>query len=435
MTSLESSTRSTRSVVDIDDADQLSPELIGVKGWYLARLRASCFDTPPGFIVPASVYTESAVSSRVAPRLERIWETARHAERSEIPALSRTARHLIAEVRIDGTTVRQIDELVDSFGRDEAFAVRSSATPGAVTGPECAGVYATFTGVVGVDAIVSKIHRCWSSLFGEWALTMRSRGLGNDPPAMAVIVQKLVPASKSGIVVPIGPSSEVLIEATFGLGEPIVSGTIEPDRYVVDRSDTTRSSVTVGHKHILLPPGPEQGHAYAPASVEVKRVLDDDEVHRILRVSARVDRQFGGPHEVEWALADDTLSVLQIRPVAPPSDRPHPSIAGMVCGLGVGLGCSTGHVHLVRHERDLRQLVDGDVLVATSTDPRWRPHMERAGAIVTDDGDEHCHAARLARELGIPAVVGTSTATTALAEGSPVTVDASRGWILPNPAG
>jgi pyruvate, water dikinase len=322
---------------------------------------------------------------------------------------------------------------VDSLGRDAALAVRSSTPPRAVTGPECSGVHATYTGVVGIESVISRIHSCWASLFGERALTMRSRGLGDEHPAAAVVVQQLAPAAKSGIVVPIGPSNEVLIEATFGLGEPIVSGAIEPDRYVADRVDTAHYSVTIGRKQIVLPADPTQGHTFAAPELALERVLSGDEVHRITRLSARVDRQFGDHHEVEWGLAGRTLWVLQIRPVELARDVPDASIDRMICGLGIGLGTSTGHVRVIRHDGDLGRICDGDVLVAASTFPHWRPQMAQAGALVTDGGDEHCHAARVARELGIPAVVGTTTATAMLEDGAYVTVDAARGWILPSP--
>jgi pyruvate, water dikinase len=429
---VDSTTRTGRSPTDLDDADQLAPELIGVKGWYLARLRANCFQTPPGFIVPTSVYEQSIDANRVAPRLGRIWSTARHADRSEIQALSRTARHLIAEARIDADTVSQIDDFVQQLGEDAAVAVRSSAAPTAVSGPECAGVHATYTGVVGTASVIGRIHSCWASLFGERALTMRSTGLGDDHPSMAVVVQQLVPAAKSGIVVPIGPAGEVLIEATFGLGEPIVSGSVEPDRYVADRAEPANYSVTIGRKQIILPGDRGQGHTFATPELALQRVLDDDEVRQIARLSARVDRHFGDHHEVEWALVGTTLSVLQIRPVTFAHDVPEASLDRMVCGLGIGLGTSTGRVRIVHHDDDLKRIGDGDVFVATSTQPHWRPVMSQAGAIVTDDGDEHCHAARVARELGIPAVVGTTTATAILAEGALVTVDGARGWILPS---
>jgi pyruvate, water dikinase len=429
---VDATTHTSVSIVDLNDADQLAPELIGVKAWYLARLRANCFDTPPGFIVSTLAYEETIQSNGAAPRLGRIWTTARHADRSEIQALSRTARHLISEVRIDADTIRRIDDCVDSLGRDMVLAVRSSATPSAVSGPECAGVHSTYTGVVGTESVISRIHSCWASLYGERALTLRSMGLGDDRPVMAVVVQQLVPAAKSGIVVPIGPANEVLIEATFGLGEPIVSGAIEPDRYVADRVDTAHYSLTIGRKEIVLPADPSQGHTFAAPELALERVLDDDEVHRITRLSARVDRQFGNHHEVEWAIAGRALSVLQIRPVALNYDVPDASIDRMICGLGIGLGTSTGRVRVVGHVDDLEQIRDGDVLVAVSTQPHWRPYLSRAGAIVTDSGDEHSHAARVARELGIPAVVGTTSATAMLTDGACVTVDAARGWVLPS---
>lgn len=425
----------TPAVVDLRFAGDLAPADIGVKGWYLAQLSANGFPSPAGFVIPASVYEKAIATNRVGPRLERIWEAARHADRSEVQALSRTARHLIAEIRLDVGTTRQIDAFVESLGRETALAVRSSATPTAVSGPECAGVHMTYTGVIGLESVAGRLHSCWASLFGERALAMRSRGLGDDHPSMAVVVQKLVPASKSGIVVPIGPSDEVLIEATFGLGEPIVSGAVEPDRYVTNRLDSAQCSVTIGRKQIVLPADPSQGHTFAAPDVELQRVLDDDELRRITDLSAHVDRHFDDHHEVEWAIAGDVVYILQVRPFAlaePDTEGLQaPHVDGMVSGLGVGLGTATGRVFIAAEIDDLERMRDGDVIVASATEPTWRPFIARACAIVTDTGDEHGHAARIAREYGIPAVVGTKHATTSLDHDTAATVDATRGWVFP----
>jgi pyruvate,water dikinase len=298
-----------------------------------------------------------------------------------------------------------------------------------VSGPECAGVHTSFTGVVGLAQVVSRIHGCWASLFGERALSMRARGLGADEPTMAVVVQRMVLADKSGLAVPLDSSSDLLVEATFGLGEPIISGAVEPDQYVIDRATSIPTSVTIGHKRVVLEG--DAGHAFMPSSRQQERVLDDSELERVGLLSSSIDDHFGAPHEIEWALRDDALKVLQIRPFTPHRPVPAPSIERTISGVGIGLGFATGRVRVVHRPVDLAELQAGDILVTSATTPEWTPHLERAGAVITDDGDTTCHAARVARELGIPAIVGTGTATTMLDDGRYVTVDAARGWVLP----
>ena len=428
---------SERLVVSLDDAVDGTVAEIGLKGWYLSRLRDLGFNTPEGFVVTAAAYESAMRNANVEHRLDAIWAAARNASGDDIAMLARKARHLISQVHFDGTLTHAIDAslaaLVASADVDAAhvppMAVRSSTAPGTVSGPECAGVHASFTDVVGSAHVVSRIHSCWASLFGERALAMRARGLGADDPTMAVVVQRMVHAQKSGLATPRGASSDLLVEATFGLGEPIISGAVEPDRYVIDRAMSSPTSATIGRKLIVLESG--GGHAFLPPERQVARVLDDADLARIGRLSASIDEHFGAPHEIEWAILDDTLHVLQIRPFTPGPAPIAAPVDRSISGIGIGVGFATGRVRIARRLADLANLRAGEVVVASDTTPEWTPHLEHAGAVITDHGDGSCHAARLARELGIPAVVGTGTATSVLADGHAVTVDAARGWVLP----
>jgi pyruvate,water dikinase len=426
-----------RLVVSLDDAGAGSVDEIGLKGWYLSRLRGLGYDTPNGFVVVAAAYEAATRDSHVDQRLHSIWAAARNASGDDIAMLARKARHLIAQIRFDGALTQAIGAALVSLAAitDEAsdqpvpVAVRSSTAPGAVSGPECAGVHASFTDVVDLAHVISRIHSCWASLFGERALAMRARGLGAEQPTMAVVVQLMVHAEKSGLAIPLDTSSDLLVESTFGLGEPIISGAVEPDRYVIDRTTSVPTSVRIGHKRIVLRGG--AGHAFMPPERQTARVLDDRDIARISRLSASVDNHFGAPHEIEWALLEDTLHVLQVRPLTPGHAAATPTIDRTISGIGVGLGFATGRVRIALGPGELEGATSGDILVTTETTPEWTPHLERVGAVITDLGDDSCHAARVARELGIPAIVGTGTATTMLEDGLMVTVDATRGWVLP----
>jgi pyruvate,water dikinase len=419
------------NIIDIDNAADASVDLVGTKGWNLAQLRAHGFPTPEAYIVTTTSYDNTLAAGRIEHQLDQIWEAARYAEPARIHVLARKARHLISELRIRPADAAEIVRRTDTFRPGAEYAVRSSVPPTAVSGPECAGVHSSFTNVVGPDQVVSRIHGCWASLFGERALAMRRRGLGDARPTMAVVVQPMVAAAKSGIAVPFDNDSDILIEATFGLGEPLVSGTVEPDRYVVDALSSITRSATIGRKQIILPADAHGGHAFAPADRQLQRVLDDAEALAVAQMCSRVSASFGGAHEIEWAVDGSGLVVLQARPADPSRDITEPTLDRMLSGRGIGLGTASGPVRIVRDTNDLAAVRPGDVIVSARTIPEWKPHLERAAAIVTDDGDEHSHAARVARECGIPAVVSTSTATTDLDDGTMITVDALRGWILP----
>jgi pyruvate,water dikinase len=419
-------------VIDLARPDIPSAEIIGTKGQHLANARARGFPTPDGFLLTTTLYHRTVRSGRIERQLDEIWDTARYAQSKRLHVLARKARHLISELRIDQNVADDVIRRAEAFGPHHTVAVRSSLPRDAVSGPKCSGIHASYTNVIGPDQILSRIRSCWASLFGERALMLGSRGLGDARPSMAVIVQPMVDALKSGIVVPLGPPADVLIEATFGLGGPIVMGAIEPDSYVFDTHTNTNTirSKTIGRKQIVLRADDPFGHSFAPSEQEFLPVLDDTEARSLATLCNDVTREFGHPHEIEWALASAGPVVLQIRPVdtieagrRTDADPVH----DLVTGLGVGLGTASGPVRVIRCDDDVAAVELGDVVVAANTEPRWRPHLLRAAAIVTDAGDEYSHPARLAREYGIPTVVATRSATSDLIEGNLVTVDAQQG--------
>ncbi len=418
-------------LIDLDEASDAETSAIGVKGWYLAQLRARGFRTPPGFVVTTHGYRHAINAGGIENRLDQLWAEARRAEPARVQALARKARHLISELRIDAGDAHGIAHRLGAFGIDTEFAVRSSVPEDAVSGPECTGIHTTFTNVAGPDQVISRVQACWASLFGERALAMHARGLGTESPSMAVVVQPMVPADKAGIAVLMTVSAEILIEATFGLGEPIISGAVEPDRYVIDASNARARSITIGRKQIVLPADTHGRHTFAPLDQQWARVLSDIELGQIGEVCSHVATSFAGPHEIEWVIDDLGIAILQARSVDTRHDDPVPSDHRLLTGIGIGLGAATGRIRIVADTDDLESIGADDVIVAVETLPEWNPHLRRAAALVTDLGDEHSHCARMAREYGIPAVVATTDATTTLVNGALVTVDALHGWIFP----
>ena len=429
-------------ITAIGDAGDAGPDRIGVKGWYLEQLEAAGFPTPPAFVIEADAYRDAIRVGRIDHRLAQVWEAARHSSPSEASMLSRKARHLISGIEFGAgfrDSVQANLDLLESkrsaaTANDQfRVAVRSSATPGAVSGPECAGVHSTYLSIAGVDRVIARIHSCWASMFGERALTLRGHGLGDGEPSMAVIVQTMIDADKSGIITPTGTPDEMLVEATFGLGEPIISGAVEPDRYIVDRMRHEVLSITIGRKQIVLHGGPDaDGHRFAEPRRMRERVVDDAELAVLSMLSTAIDDHLGALHEVEWSADRYGVYPIQARPITPAHHVDAPLIDACVNGIGIGLGWATGRVRVIDRYEDLGELRNGEILVTAETTPEWRPHIRRAAAVITDEGDTTCHAARVAVEEGLPAIVGTKGATTELESGQYVTVDASRGWVFPS---
>ncbi|MGZ3442544.1 MAG: phosphoenolpyruvate synthase, partial [Polyangia bacterium] len=330
------------------------------------------------------------------------------------------------------------DAVIDAYhrlGANTSVAVRSSATMEDAAGSSFAGMNESFTNIVGDDALVDAVVRCWMSAWAERVLAYRSsRGL-DDEPAIAVVVQRMVASERSGVLFTADPTTgdreRIVIEAAFGLGEVVVGGQVEPDTYTLSKSDGAPLSTRIGIKTHKIIRGAD-GH---DARVELvgdeqsRRVLDEGELARLHALALQIERHYGSPQDVEWAIEGGEIFIVQSRPITTlggaAAELP---TAGevLVSGLGAAPGIASGAVRVLHSVADAARLQKGDVLVAPMTTPDWVPVLRRAAALVTDQGGMTCHAAIVSRELRIPCVVGTGNATTRLVDGALVTVDGSR---------
>lgn len=227
-----------------------------------------------------------------------------------------------------------------------------------------------------------------------------------------------------------GARDRVVVEAAFGQGEVLVSGAVEPDTYVFTAPRLDVVSVRVGHQTHEIVRG-RDGHDLTVAldlERAAGRVLDDEQAVAVARMALRVQHHFGRPQDVEWALVGRQLFLVQARPLTALDDVPS-SEAPLVRGLGAAPGRACGPARILTAPADAAALGDGEVLVAAMTDPDWLPAIRRASAPVTDRGGTTCHAAIVARELGVPCVVGTGSATEILRDGQVVTVDGAAGEV------
>jgi pyruvate,water dikinase len=258
---------------------------------------------------------------------------------------------------------------------------------------------------------------------------------------MAVIVQQMVHSEQSGVMFTADPATadtrRLVIEAVLGQGETIVAGMVEPDTYLVNKDPVQIISSRVGHQTLQVTSASGGGDRTVrlDAARGAERVLTDEQVLEIAGLGLRVEKHYGAPQDVEWARADGRTWLVQSRPIttlsSPPVEghRP-PSGTVLLRGLGASRGTATGRVRVLHTAQQATQLRQGEILVAPMTSPDWVPVMNRASALVTDSGGVTCHAAIVARELRIPCIVGTRTATSALHDGDLVTVDARRGEVI-----
>ncbi|MGZ3428682.1 MAG: PEP/pyruvate-binding domain-containing protein, partial [Polyangia bacterium] len=418
-----------------DELSRAEVATAGGKGANLGELARAGLPVPPGFVVTAPAYLAAMDAGSARSSLRNLAGSVDADTPHALSAAACTARGLVHKAGVPAALRDAVIDAYHRLGANTSVAVRSSATMEDAAGSSFAGMNESFTNIVGDDALVDAVVRCWMSAWAERVLAYRSsRGL-DDEPAIAVVVQRMVASERSGVLFTADPTTgdreRIVIEAAFGLGEVVVGGQVEPDTYTLSKSDGAPLSTRIGIKAHKIIRGAD-GH---DARVELvgdeqsRRVLDEGELARLHALALQIERHYGSPQDVEWAIEGGEIFIVQSRPITTlggaAAELP---TAGevLVSGLGAAPGVASGAVRVLHSVADAARLQKGDVLVAPMTTPDWVPVLRRAAALVTDQGGMTCHAAIVSRELRIPCVVGTGNATTRLADGAVVTVDGSR---------
>ncbi len=427
-------------VADISELGMANAEEAGGKGANMGEMVAAGLPVPPGFVVLRDSYLESMKAAGVSDELNAAHREAMRV--SDQDKQTEMCNQMKAMVLRAGMAAEVRDLILASYramGQNVNVAVRSSATGEDGADASFAGMNATFTNISGEEQLIDAVQRCWASLFGPRVVTYRaSRGFTADP-AMAVVVQQMIASERSGVAFTADPTTDatdrVVVEGAFGQGEVVVSGSVEPDTYVVSKETGEILSRRIGYKSFKIVRG-EDGNDLnidLDEAQALAQVLNDEEVRTIADIAIRSERHAGCPQDTEWAIAGGKTYIVQTRPITTlhRADKPAPqSHEVLIQGLPAVPGEASGTVRVLADVADGSRLQDGEVLVAKMTNPDWLPTMRRASALVTDSGGMTCHAAIVARELGVPCIVGARTATKDLKDGAVVTVDGTRGRVL-----
>lgn len=326
---------------------------------------------------------------------------------------------------------------LDALG-NPPVAVRSSADGEDTAAASAAGQHESVLAVRGTGAVADAVRACWDSLHSARATAYRGAvgprdGVGE--PRMAVLVQRLVDADVSGVLfTPADTRGATRIEASWGLGPSVVGGAVTPDAYRVP-SDGPVARTVAPKRTRLDRDGSRLVTREVPGADRDRPSLDDLTAVRLARLGQEAAALLGGPQDVEWALAGDQVWILQSRPVtvAPPPEpwgaRGSPS--GVLAGTPGSRGTATGAVRIVREPADFSRVRPGDVMVCPWTDPAWTPLLQIVVGVVTETGGMLSHAAIVAREQRIPAVLGIPDATARLRDGGLVTIDGTTGTVTP----
>ena len=431
----------SRYVEDIADLGMPDAEEAGGKGANMGEMVAAGLPVPPGFVVLRDSYLESMAAAGVAEDLNTAHREAmlRAGDPTTFDDLCQRMQALVLKAGIPDAVRDRILAAYRAMGPNVNVAVRSSATGEDGADASFAGMNATFTNISGEHELIDAVQRCWASLFGARVVAYRaSRGFSADP-AMAVVVQQMIASERSGVAFTADPTTDatdrVVVEGAFGQGEVVVSGSVEPDTYVVSKETGEILSRRIGYKQFKIvrgADGTDQNIDLSEAEA-LAQVLNDDEVRTIADIAVRSERHAGCPQDTEWAIAGGKTWIVQTRPITTLHrvGKPVPETHEVLLqGLPAVPGEASGIVRVLADVKDGGRLQDGEVLVAQMTNPDWLPTMRRASALVTDTGGMTCHAAIVARELGGPCIVGARTATKDLKDGIVVTVDGTHGRVL-----
>ena len=425
--------------------------LVGGKGANLGEMARAGFPVPPGFIVTSDAYFYFIEQTGLKEKIAEILKGLDVDDTEELERRTAEIRRLIEStpmlpelaVEIKNAYARLAELVGSSVFRDPPFvAVRSSATAEDLPEASFAGQQATFIYVKGPDAVIEHVKKCWASLFTARATYYRAKkGFDHMKVGLAAVVQKMVDSEVSGIMFtahPVTGEQKIIIEAGWGQGEAIVSGAVTPDRYIVDKNSFQILEKKVSEQKVMIVRGPDGGsrEVEVPPEMRAKQKLPDDKIVALAKIGVKIEEHYGHPQDIEWAMENGKLYILQSRNITTigkfsemRSAAEGTDAAPVLKGLPASPGYASGTVKVIRDISELSKVQKGDVLVTTMTTPDMVPAMERAAAIVTDEGGMTCHAAIVSRELGIPAVVGTEKATEVLKDGDVVTVDAYKGLV------
>jgi pyruvate,water dikinase len=438
--------------------------LVGGKNANLGEMTKAGIPVPPGFAISAHSYERFIEETNIAEKIYKIIEetvTDRNDPKQYEEASEKT-RKVIESTKMPKYIGNAIKEAYLKLSKktkmsDVFVAVRSSATAEDLPDASFAGQQETYLNVKGPDDLLDKTVKCWSSLFTPRAIFYRTeKGFKHEEVLISVGVQKMVNSKVAGVSFTINPvtgdRSQIVIEGNWGLGESVVSGSVTPDDYIVDKESLKVIDRKIAKKTVEYIRDPKTGktiHAEVPTERQNQPCLTDEEIHILAELSKQIEQHYGKPQDIEWAIDRDlsfpeNVFIVQSRPETvwslkavptaepetPKTTAPTTERIVVVQGLPASPGIYAGKGKVAITTDDAARLIKkGDILITKMTAPDWVPYMRVAGAIVTDDGGMTCHAAIVSRELGIPCIVGTENGSKILKSGQDYTVDAKTGVV------
>jgi len=424
-------------------------------GEMISHLARAGVKVPGGFATTTHAYREFLRVNGLNDRINSLLASLDVDDVAALAAAGKQVRAWLLAATLPDELVKAVTQAYQKFiadvGGDVSFAVRSSATAEDLADASFAGQQETLLNVQGLDSLLDALRHVFASLYTDRAISYRTRhGFQHNQVFLSAGVQRMVRSDKgaSGVIFTLDTESGfrdvVFITSAYGLGETVVQGIVNPDEFVVYKRNLEAGlpailSRRLGAKAVEMIYGDEQATVIQPVSAARSQrfSLSDEQIESLARQAVTIEQYYNRPMDIEWVLdgVDGQLYIVQARPETVKS-RSEQSIEHfyleeqgpvLVQGRAIGQKIGQGTARIIMNTGQMAKIQPGDVLVTDMTDPDWEPIMKRAAAIVTNRGGRTCHAAIVARELGIPAVVGCEQATQKISDGQPVTVSCAEG--------
>lgn len=441
-------TKQSSLVLPFSQIDKGDIPLVGGKGANLGEMTAAGFPIPEGFCLTSKAYQLMIDHNELTPKIKAALENLDVHDTKALNAASKKIQNWIQKADIPKDLVNQVFKLYTSLKKNDKnplVAVRSSATAEDLPDASFAGQQESYLNIKGESNLFQAIRNAWSSLFGARAIFYRvTKGFDHFQVSLAIPVQLMIQSEISGVMFSVNPVSnnhqEIVVEAVWGLGDYIVQGFVTPDHYVVNKGTFQVRSRLLAPQQVMevykYPSGVKE--VKVPTKLINQPKLNDDQIIKLARLAASIQDHYFFPQDMEWAIEDDKVYIVQARPITTLKTTTPKTVIDpasldrlnlILRGAPASPGLATGKVVHVKTLDHLEEVKQGDILVTSMTSPDFVPAMKRAAGIITDKGGQTSHAAIVSRELGVPAIVGTKTATVDLKMGEVVTIDATNGNI------
>lgn len=451
--------KDTAYVLWFDQLHRDDVDLVGGKSSSLGELTSETnVPVPYGFATTAAGYRHFMAYSDLNKKINDLLATLKDPENSdELHRVCSQIRKIIVDAPMPDDLVQAIGEAYDALAskmrQNEPFvAVRSSATAEDLPNASFAGEQDTYLNVHGRKQVIKKVQECYASLFTDRATYYRiKQNFPQEKVALSAAIQMMAFSKAAGVMftvnVATGDDTKIMIEGSWGLGEYIVSGTVTPDNYLVDKKSMKIVDKTINKKVIELVRLPSGGtvEQKVPDDLVNAPALTDEQILELAGYAKEIENHYGCYMDMEWSLdQNDKLWLVQARPETVWSQRKEDTMNTnneevnenhdvILKGLPASPGLATGKVRIIEDPKDIKEFKDGEILVTLMTSPDWVPAMKKASAIITNNGGMTCHAAIVSREMQIPCLVGTTSrgnaATNVLKNGQEITVDAKNGVV------